>query len=69
MQTDIAHHRLFNQHIAGEKFQQPEEVVRWMGALQAQDYQQAVWAIGVSADRLYSIYTSRRSLLLSKDGF
>jgi hypothetical protein len=47
MQTDIAHQRLFNQHIAGEKFQQPEEVVRWMGALQAQDYQQALWAIGL----------------------
>src|SRR5579871_3868578 len=47
MQTAIAHQRLFNQHIAGEKFQQPEEVVRWMGALQAQDYQQALWAIGL----------------------
>ena len=47
MQTDIAHQRLFNQRIAGEKFQQPEEVVRWMGALQAQDYQQALWAIGL----------------------
>ena len=47
MQVDIAHQRLFNQHIAGEKFQQPEEVVRWMGALQAQDYQQALWAIGL----------------------
>jgi hypothetical protein len=49
MQTNIAHQRLFNQHIAGEKFQQPEEVVRWMGALQAQDYQQALWAIGLRA--------------------
>lgn len=47
MQADIAHQRLFNQRIAGEKFQQPEEVVRWMGALQAQDYQQALWAIGL----------------------
>lgn len=47
MQTDIAHQRLFNQRIAGEKFQQPEDVVRWMGALQAQDYQQALWAIGL----------------------
>jgi hypothetical protein len=39
--------RLFNQRIAGEKFQKPEEVVRWMGALQAQDYQQSLWAIAL----------------------
>jgi hypothetical protein len=39
--------RLFNQHIAGEKFEKPEEVVRWMGTLQAQDYQQSLWAIGL----------------------
>src|SRR5262249_9564222 len=39
--------RLFNQRIAGEKCEKPEEVVRWMGALQAQDYQQSLWAIGL----------------------
>jgi hypothetical protein len=44
---DIAHRRLLNQHIAGELFASPEAVVRWMGAMQAQDYQQAVWAIGL----------------------
>jgi hypothetical protein len=47
LNTDIASQRLFNHHIAGEKFQQPEDVVRWMGALQAQDYLQALWAIGL----------------------
>ncbi len=46
-QTDIAYRRLLNQHIAGEPFASPEEVVKWMGAMQAQDYQQAVWAIGL----------------------
>ncbi len=51
MTTGIAHQRLFNHHIAGEKLQQPEDVVRWMGALQAQDYQQALWAVGL---RLHS---------------
>ena len=40
-------HRLSNQRIIGTKFEQPEAVPRWMGALQAQDYAQAVWAIGV----------------------
>src|SRR5262249_24442801 len=39
--------RLFNQRIAGAKCEKPEEVVRWMGALQAQDYQQSLWAIGL----------------------
>src|SRR5215472_13596793 len=39
--------RLLNQRISGEKCEKPEEVVRWMGALQAQDYQQALWAIGL----------------------
>jgi hypothetical protein len=44
---DIAQQRLRHQHIAGERFGQPDEVVRWMGAMQAQEYQQALWAIGL----------------------
>ncbi|MBO0790720.1 MAG: AlkZ family DNA glycosylase [Ktedonobacteraceae bacterium] len=44
---DIAYQRLVNQRIDGEKFGKPEEVVRWMGAMQAQDYQQSLWAIGL----------------------
>jgi hypothetical protein len=43
---DIGFHRLSNQHIAAEKFEKAEDAVRRMGALQAQDYMQAVWAIG-----------------------
>ena len=45
--TGIVCRRLFNQRIAGEKFEKPEEVVRWLGAIQAQDYLQALWAIGL----------------------
>jgi winged helix DNA-binding protein len=45
--ADVAHHRLLNQRIAGERFVHPDEVVRWMGAMQAQDYRQASWAIGL----------------------
>jgi winged helix DNA-binding protein len=45
--TDIAHQRLVNQRIDGERFEKPEEVVRWLGAIQAQDYLQALWAIGL----------------------
>src|SRR5690242_14600699 len=51
MNTDIAQQRLFNHRIDGEKCQEPEEVVRWMGALQAQEYLQSLWAIGL---RLHS---------------
>lgn len=42
----IGQQRLAYQHISAEPFQHPEEVVRWMGAMQAQDYGQAVWGIG-----------------------
>jgi len=46
IERDIGFHRLANQRVTGEKLEKPEDVVRWMGALQAQDYLQAVWAIG-----------------------
>lgn len=45
--TDIARRRLSSQRIDGEKFEKPEEVVRWLGAIQAQDYAQALWAVGL----------------------
>ena len=44
---DIAHKRLHNQHIALADFEKPVDVVRWMGAVQAQDYPGALWAIGL----------------------
>ncbi|GER86954.1 hypothetical protein KDW_11160 [Dictyobacter vulcani] len=44
---DIAHQRLFNQRIDSGRFERPEDVVRWMGAMQAQDYQASLWAIGL----------------------
>jgi hypothetical protein len=44
---DIAHTRLYNQHLAGTRFEKPEEAVAWLGALQAQDYPGALWTIGL----------------------
>ena len=44
---DIAHWRLQNQSLARTKFTRPSEVVAWMGAVQAQDYLGALWAIGL----------------------
>ena len=43
----IAHRRLGNQHIATPTFEKPEEVVRWMGAVQAQEFAGALWAVGL----------------------
>lgn len=44
---NIANHRLHAQHIEGEKFDTPLQVVKHMGAIQAQDFGQAVWAVGL----------------------
>ncbi|HKP88114.1 MAG TPA: winged helix DNA-binding domain-containing protein [Blastocatellia bacterium] len=47
--SDIANRRLYNQHIATAKFDKPSDVVGWMGAVQAQDYTGALWAVGLRA--------------------
>ncbi|WP_068781306.1 winged helix DNA-binding domain-containing protein [Paenibacillus sp. GM2] len=44
---NVVDRRLFNQLIAGGKRDKPEQVVRHLGAMQAQDYHQALWAIGL----------------------
>jgi hypothetical protein len=44
---DISSLRLINQQIAGSKFRTAKEVVGWMGAMQAQDYAMAIWAVGL----------------------
>lgn len=44
---DIAHQRLHNQYIAPATSEKPGDVVQWLGAVQAQDYLGALWAIGL----------------------
>jgi hypothetical protein len=44
---DIAKRRICNQHIARQVFTKPGETVKWMGAIQAQDYAGAKWAVGL----------------------
>ena len=44
---DIAHHRLQSQMIVAPTLTNPADVVRHLGAVQAQDYGQALWAIGL----------------------
>ena len=43
----ILHARLLNQQIAAHKFESPGELVKWLGAVQAQDYLGALWAVGL----------------------
>lgn len=42
---NLAHQRLHNQRIASAPFEQPGDVVRWLGAVQSQDYPAAKWAV------------------------
>ncbi|HEU4883441.1 MAG TPA: winged helix DNA-binding domain-containing protein [Longimicrobium sp.] len=44
--TDIAHTRLYNQRLAGDPLGTPVDVVRWLGAVQSQDYGPAKWSLG-----------------------
>src|SRR5687768_13076924 len=45
--TDIPHARLYNQHITHPSFKDPADIVRWLGAVQAQDYLGSLWAMGL----------------------
>lgn len=43
----IAWQRLYNQRLIVEPFERPAEAVRWFGAVQAQEYYGALWALGL----------------------
>lgn len=55
-ELSIPHLRLANQQLLQTQFKTPKKVVSWMGAMQAQDYNMAKWAIGTrlpgSTDKL-----------------
>jgi hypothetical protein len=44
---NIPRQRLHNQYLARATFEEPGDVVRWLGAVQAQDYRGALWAVGL----------------------
>jgi hypothetical protein len=50
--SDISSLRIHNQQIASTNFKTAKELVGWMGAMQAQDYNQAKWAIGARLPHL-----------------
>lgn len=45
--SPIVRRRLLNQGLTGSGFGKPEGVVRWLGAVQAQDYPGALWSVGL----------------------
>ena len=45
--ADVADRRLRGQCISATSFTRPAEVVAWLGAVQAQDYLGALWAVGL----------------------
>jgi hypothetical protein len=45
--SDLSRSRLVSQQIANTNFSSAQEIVGWMGAMQAQDYAMAKWAVGV----------------------
>ena len=45
--SNLARQRLVSQRILHTSFENPGDVVAWLGAIQAQDYLAALWAVGV----------------------
>jgi hypothetical protein len=48
-ESDLIYRRLHNQRLPRSSFRAPEEVVAWLGAVQAQDYPGARWGVGQRA--------------------
>lgn len=46
MAATIANRRLHNSRLVGAPFENPQEAVHWLGAVQSQDFAGAKWAIG-----------------------
>jgi hypothetical protein len=49
---DVLRERLRNQGLARPQFRKAADVVAWLGAVQAQDYSGAKWALGLRAPKL-----------------
>ena len=49
MKVDIVRHRLRNQRLESSEFREPADVVAWLGAVQAQDFTGAKWAVALRA--------------------
>ena len=57
---DIAHRRLFSQRLLGAKLETPNDVVSWLGAVQAQDYAGDIrWVLSLTAPRVQAATRAR----------
>ena len=45
--SDVLRQRLHNQKLSSSEIEKPDDVVRWLGAVQAQDYGAAKWALAL----------------------
>ena len=54
-QIDIAHQRLFNQYLLQPTLSTAQDVASWLGAVQAQDYAAAKWAVGMRMEKANEI--------------
>ena len=52
MTEDIARIRLHNQQLISPNYKRPAQIVQWFGAMQAQDYAAAKWAIALRSKDL-----------------
>src|SRR5690606_24690937 len=50
-QKDIAPARLAAQQLTATKFEKASDVVKWMGAMQAQDFSMSKFAVGVRLEK------------------
>ncbi|MBD2756343.1 winged helix DNA-binding domain-containing protein [Spirosoma validum] len=51
--ADVAKQRLINQQLLGTSFQSATELVGWFGAVQAQEYAQTKWGLGLRLRHLF----------------
>lgn len=51
--------RLANQRLSGGRFTKPEDVVSWLGAVQAQEYSDTKWALGLRMRRAVDAHIER----------
>jgi hypothetical protein len=59
---DLAHQRLLNQQIAHPTCTQPRDVVHGLGAVQAQEYRSALWAVGLRSPPLNRLFYATESI-------
>ncbi len=45
--SEIVRQRLINQQISASRFKNATDLVAWLGAVQAQEYHQAIWGLGL----------------------